>query len=98
MIKRHAVARKSFEAKAEEKKMKEILKEKEEIALQNRLKKEQLERFKPKEDLSWADMKELQERQRGERVAKRVQELSNMTSTGNTGQIQGSNEAHMNNT
>ena len=86
-MKRDDIARKSHEAKTEEKKKKKITKEKEEIALQNRLKKELLERARPKEELNWADMKELQDRQREERVAKRVQELSNMTSVGELSEV-----------
>ena len=82
MMKRDNQARQSSKLKTEEKMKKEEIKEKNDIALQNKLKKEKLERTLPPEDLSWADIKEQQELEREIRFQKKIQDLANFPPTG----------------
>ena len=82
MTKRDEFARKSSKLKTEEKMKKEDIKIKNEIALQNKLRKELLERTLPKEDLSWSDIKEYQEKEREIRFQKKIQDLEINPPTG----------------
>ena len=82
MIKRDEFARKSSKLKTEEKMKKEDIKIKNEIALQNKLRKELLERTLPKEDLSWSDIKEYQEKEREIKFQKKIQDLAINPPTG----------------
>ena len=61
---------------------KEDIKIKNEIALQNKLRKELLERTLPKEDLSWSDIKEYQEKEREIKFQKKIQDLAINPPTG----------------
>ena len=82
MIKRDEFARQSSKLRTEEKIKKEEIKIKNEIALQKKLKKELLERTLPKEDLSWSDIKEYQEKEREIRFQKKIQDLEINPPTG----------------
>ena len=82
MIKRDEFARQSSKLRTEEKIKKEEIKIKNEIALQKKLKKELLERTLPKEDLSWSDIKEYQEKEREIRFQKKIQDLEVNPPTG----------------
>ena len=76
MIKRDALTRKSIELRTEMKKMKALEKESEEQERREREKRRLLERTKPSEEMSWSEMKVVQEKLRAERIALRVAEMS----------------------
>jgi hypothetical protein len=76
MIKRDALARERAEAKRKEKEEKEAREVKEEQEAKNKQRKIILERSRPKEAMTWAEMQEVQERMREERIAMRVVEMS----------------------
>jgi hypothetical protein len=76
MIKRDALTRRSLELKTEERKKKELEKEIEEQERREREKRRLIERTKPAEEMSWSEMKIVQEKLRAERIALRVAEMS----------------------
>lgn len=76
MIKRDALARERAESKRKEKAEKEAREAIEVQEAKNRQRKILLERSRPKEAMTWAEMQEVQERMREERIALRVVEMS----------------------
>jgi hypothetical protein len=74
---RDEFARRAYDQKMEEKRVKELKKKREEKNKAEKKKSDLLLRSSKGDDLSWAEMKVLQERQRGERVKARVEELAN---------------------
>ena len=67
MIKRDALARERAESKRKEKEEKEAREALEEQVAKNKQRKILLERSRPKEAMTWAEMQEVQERMREER-------------------------------
>ena len=76
MIKRDALAREKVELKRKEKEEKEAREAIEVEEAKNKQRKILLERSRPKEEMTWAEMQEVQERMREERIALRVVEMS----------------------
>jgi hypothetical protein len=76
MVKRDALTRRSLELKTEERKKRELEKESEEQERRERDKRRLIERTKPAEEMSWSEMKILQEKLRAERIALRVAAMS----------------------
>ena len=76
MIKRDALARKSSELKKELKKAQQLEEEKKSEEEKVRQKQLQLQRSRTKDDITWEEMKGMQERLRMERATQRMVELS----------------------
>jgi hypothetical protein len=76
MMKRDALARERAESKRKEKEEKVAREAMEEQEAKNKQRKILLERSRPKEAMTWAEMQEVQERMREDRIALRVVEMS----------------------
>lgn len=76
MIKRDTLAREKAEVKRKAKEEKEAREVIEEIEAKNRQKKLLIDRARQKDNMTWAEMQEVQERMREERVALRIVEMS----------------------
>ena len=76
MIKRDTLARDKAELKRKIKEEKEARELIEEVEAKNRQKKVLIDRARQKDNMTWAEMQEVQERMREERIALRIVEMS----------------------
>lgn len=76
MIKRDTLARDKAELKRKIKEEKEAREVIEEVEAKNRQKKVLIDRARQKDNMTWAEMQEVQERMREERIALRIVEMS----------------------
>lgn len=76
MVKRDTLAREKAELKRKVKEEKEAREVIDEIVAKNKQKKLLIDRARPKDNMTWAEMQEVQERMREERIALRIVEMS----------------------